>query len=139
MKSGLRALHELARPHRRLADGRLADARSPGGPSRLRRRPVLWCGAFGLLHGLGFAGALAETGLPRDAVPLALAAFNLGIEIGQLALLAPLAAGLALLDRLRPGPIWRTLPAHGLGGHRTGLGGVAEATGPTEYVRESVP
>ncbi len=52
------------------------------------RRPWLVCGAFGLLHGLGFAGALSETGLPDDAVPLALAAFNIGLELGQLGLLA---------------------------------------------------
>lgn len=40
---------------------------------------------FGLLHGLGFAGALAEIGLPRLDVPLALFAFNVGVELGQLA------------------------------------------------------
>lgn len=41
-------------------------------------------GAFGLLHGLGFATALGETGLPEGEVPLALGSFNLGIELGQL-------------------------------------------------------
>lgn len=40
--------------------------------------------AFGLLHGLGFAGALGELGLPAGSVPLALFGFNLGIELGQL-------------------------------------------------------
>lgn len=40
--------------------------------------------AFGLLHGLGFAGALAEIGLPPAEIPLALAFFNVGVEIGQL-------------------------------------------------------
>ena len=40
---------------------------------------------FGLLHGMGFAGALAETGLPQDNLMLALLFFNVGIEIGQLA------------------------------------------------------
>lgn len=39
---------------------------------------------FGLLHGLGFAGALSEIGLPNGAIPLALFSFNLGIEAGQL-------------------------------------------------------
>ena len=40
--------------------------------------------AFGLLHGLGFAGALAEIGLPAGEIPLALFSFNVGIEAGQL-------------------------------------------------------
>ena len=43
---------------------------------------------FGLLHGLGFAGALAEIGLPQDSVAMALFLFNAGIEIGQLAIIA---------------------------------------------------
>jgi len=42
---------------------------------------------FGLLHGLGFAGALTEVGLPHVDIPLALFAFNVGIEIGQLVLI----------------------------------------------------
>jgi hydrogenase/urease accessory protein HupE len=40
--------------------------------------------AFGLLHGLGFAGALAQIGLPPGEIPLALGSFNIGIELGQL-------------------------------------------------------
>ncbi|MGH0029485.1 MAG: HupE/UreJ family protein [Myxococcota bacterium] len=44
--------------------------------------------ALGLVHGLGFAGALEQMGLPRDARGLALASFNLGVEAGQLALVA---------------------------------------------------
>jgi HupE/UreJ protein len=44
--------------------------------------------AFGLLHGLGFAGALAQVGLPADEIPLALFAFNIGIELGQLLFVA---------------------------------------------------
>lgn len=43
---------------------------------------------FGLLHGLGFAGALAGIGLPANDVPLALFAFNMGVELGQLAFIA---------------------------------------------------
>jgi hydrogenase/urease accessory protein HupE len=39
---------------------------------------------FGLLHGFGFAGALAEVGLPQKAIPVALLFFNLGVEVGQL-------------------------------------------------------
>ena len=49
--------------------------------------------AFGLLHGFGFAGALADIGLPRENALAALFLFNLGVEIGQLAVVA---AGLAL-------------------------------------------
>jgi hydrogenase/urease accessory protein HupE len=45
-------------------------------------------GLFGLVHGFGFAGALGEVGMPSGGVPLALATFNLGVEAGQLALLA---------------------------------------------------
>lgn len=44
--------------------------------------------AFGLVHGLGFAGALAETGLPRGQLPAALVAFNVGVELGQLSVIA---------------------------------------------------
>jgi hydrogenase/urease accessory protein HupE len=43
---------------------------------------------FGLVHGFGFAGALTSLALPRAAIPLALFAFNLGVELGQLAVLA---------------------------------------------------
>ncbi len=49
-----------------------------------------WTFALGLVHGFGFAAALDEMGLPEDALPLALASFNLGIEIGQLAIVAVL-------------------------------------------------
>ena len=44
--------------------------------------------AFGLIHGFGFASVLAELGLPRDALVLALVGFNLGVEAGQLAIVA---------------------------------------------------
>jgi hypothetical protein len=60
-------------------------ARDGGRATLLRRLPWLMALAFGLLHGFGFAGALAEAGLPAGDVPLALAAFNGGIELGQLA------------------------------------------------------
>jgi hypothetical protein len=51
--------------------------------------------SFGLLHGLGFAGALAEVGLPQVAVPVALLMFNAGVEVGQLLFVA----GVVLLRR----------------------------------------
>jgi hydrogenase/urease accessory protein HupE len=55
---------------------------------------------FGLIHGLGFAGALREIGLPPDAIVPALAAFNVGVEIGQIAIVALMLPVLGLLDRL---------------------------------------
>lgn len=66
--------------------------------------------AFGLLHGFGFAGALADIGLPRDQLAAALALFNLGIEAGQLAVIAAMLTGAWLLQRL-----WN-MAAHGVGG-----------------------
>jgi len=55
--------------------------------------------AFGLVHGLGFAGGLAEIGLPATAVPAALAGFASGVELGQVAFLAIAVALLALARR----------------------------------------
>jgi hydrogenase/urease accessory protein HupE len=63
-----------------------------GQDSLTLRKPWLVAFAFGLLHGFGFANALLELGLPDGARLLALAAFNIGVEIGQLAFV-----GLALL------------------------------------------
>ena len=64
------------------------------------RRPWLVAFTFGLLHGLGFAGALAEVGLPSNAIPLALLFFNVGVEIGQLLFIAAVSLALRLLLRL---------------------------------------
>lgn len=50
--------------------------------------PWLIAFIFGLLHGFGFAGALAEIGLPQQAIPLALIFFNVGVELGQLLFIA---------------------------------------------------
>jgi hydrogenase/urease accessory protein HupE len=67
-----------------------------GKRSLTARLPWLVAFSFGLLHGFGFAGALAEVGLPQHAIPVALLFFNLGVEIGQLAFVAAVltAAGL---------------------------------------------
>jgi len=59
-------------------------------PGGRRLRPARMAAAFGLLHGFGFAAALSEAGLPARDVPLALASFNVGIELGQLAFVAAL-------------------------------------------------
>ena len=77
---------------------------------------------FGLLHGFGFAGALAEVGLPQSSIPIALLFFNVGVEIGQLlfvgAVLAVIAVGSRVGQRLRlPQPtwLWRLAP-YAIGG-----------------------
>ena len=49
-----------------------------------QRWPALVAFLFGLVHGLGFAGALKEIGLPQTHLPAALLSFNVGVEIGQL-------------------------------------------------------
>jgi hydrogenase/urease accessory protein HupE len=59
-----------------------------GQTSLTAQRPWLVAFAFGLLHGLGFAGALSELALPARDIPLALLFFNVGVEIGQLMFIA---------------------------------------------------
>ena len=63
------------------------------------RLPWVVAFVFGLLHGLGFASALREIGLPEHAIPLALAFFNVGVELGQLLFIA---AVFGLLWLIRP-------------------------------------
>ena len=63
------------------------------------RLPWLVAFAFGLLHGLGFAGALSEVGLPAHAIPVALLFFNLGVELGQLIFVAAVLALFVILRR----------------------------------------
>ena len=81
------------------------------------RKPWLVAFSFGLLHGLGFAGALAEVGLPHNAIPLALLFFNVGVEIGQLIFIAAVLLVIALLNRLRISwPAWAAqFPAYAIG------------------------
>jgi hydrogenase/urease accessory protein HupE len=64
------------------------------------RAPWVVAFSFGLLHGFGFAGALAEVGLPQKAIPVALLMFNVGVELGQLIFVAVALAAGALLARL---------------------------------------
>lgn len=66
----------------------------------LRNYPWFVAGLFGLLHGFGFAGALAEVGLPDGEIPLALFAFNVGIELGQLGFVAIVLIFWAILRKL---------------------------------------
>ncbi|MVT52969.1 HupE/UreJ family protein [Bradyrhizobium yuanmingense] len=58
--------------------------------------PWLVAFSFGLLHGFGFAGALTEIGLPQGDIPLALFAFNVGVEVGQLLFIAAVLGALRL-------------------------------------------
>ena len=88
--------------------------------TRVKKHDMLWrnpwwlAAGFGLLHGMGFAGALAETGLPQDNLPLALLFFNVGIEIGQIAFILVVLALWMLVrrplapwqDRLLPIPVY---------------------------------
>jgi hydrogenase/urease accessory protein HupE len=62
--------------------------RKPGELRLSERFPWVVAFLFGLLHGFGFAGALAEIGLPQGEVPMALLTFNLGVEAGQLVIVA---------------------------------------------------
>ena len=80
-----------------------------GRPSLTARWPWLVAFSFGLLHGFGFAGALTAVGLPRNDVPLALFAFNVGVELGQLLFIAVVLGLLAAAKRL---PLPRPLARH---------------------------
>lgn len=71
-----------------------------GRPGLTARAPWVVAFCFGLLHGFGFAGALAEVGLPQKAIPIALLMFNIGVEIGQLLFVAAMLALIALARRL---------------------------------------
>ena len=73
--------------------------RDPERPTLTRRYPWAVAFAFGLVHGFGFAGSLAEIGLPQSQLAAALFAFNVGVEAGQLLVVALTIGGLALLAR----------------------------------------
>jgi len=72
----------------------------PDRPQRLSRNAVSLAFVFGLLHGLGFSSALSELGLSNEVRAVALALFNVGIELGQLAFIAVLMIGSMLLGAL---------------------------------------
>jgi HupE / UreJ protein len=82
-----------------------------------QRAPWAVAASFGLLHGLGFAGALAEVGLPTAEIPLALFSFNVGIELGQLAFVGAVLLVAAALRRLPVAwPRWANATlAYGIG------------------------
>jgi hydrogenase/urease accessory protein HupE len=81
------------------ADNLLAASR-PDAPRRDLRAGM--AAVFGLIHGFGFAAVLREFGLPDGALGWSLFGFNLGVELGQLAFVLPLALALAWVRRQRP-------------------------------------
>ena len=89
-----------------------------GRPGVSARWPWIVAFAFGLLHGLGFAGALREVGLPQQAIPLALLFFNVGVEVGQLLFIAAVAIIFRAASRI---PIrfprsFEVIPPYAIGG-----------------------
>jgi len=77
------------------------------------RMPWIVALSFGLVHGLGFAGALAEVGLPQNEIPLALLMFNVGVETGQILFVACVLMVMAALKRIPvtwPNGSWRLAP-----------------------------
>ncbi len=86
-----------------------------------RRHPWVVAFVFGLLHGLAFAGALAEIGLPPHAVAMSLFLFNVGVELGQLAFIGVAVLAILALRRLRALAPWnmatpaRLAPAYAIG------------------------
>src|SRR4029079_514102 len=92
-----------------------------GRPGITARWPWVVSFAFGLMHGFGCAGALAEVGLPQSSIPTALLFFNVGVEIGQLMFVGTVLAVMAVcrreVQRLRLSPppwLWRIGP-YGIG------------------------
>lgn len=71
------------------------------GKPRFSHRVAMAFG-FGFFHGFGFAGALTESGLPQNAIAASLAAFNIGVELGQGLIVALAAPFLAYLNRQSP-------------------------------------
>jgi hypothetical protein len=93
-------------------------ARAPDMPPTLMRRlPWLMAVLFGLLHGLGFAGALSEVGLPGDEIPVALFSFNVGIELGQILFVVVILALMRLLRGVLGAlPQWtHAIPVYAMG------------------------
>ncbi len=81
--------------------------------SLAERYPWIVAFIFGLFHGLGFAGALTQVGLPGQEIPLALLMFNVGVELGQILFLSVILSVMATLRWVRipwPAGTWRLAP-----------------------------
>ncbi len=93
-----------------------------GIPGLTQKYPWVVAFTFGLLHGFGFAGALAQIGLPQASIPIALLFFNVGVEIGQLLFIASVFAAIALAQQVArridvPRPTWAwAVPPYVIGG-----------------------
>jgi hypothetical protein len=71
------------------------------------KHPWVVAFTFGLLHGFGFAGALADVGLPQMEIPTALLFFNVGVELGQLSFVIVVMGCIFILNKLKlEYPIW---------------------------------
>jgi len=80
------------------------------------QKPWLVSFTFGLLHGLGFAGALKDIGLPQTQVAAALAFFNIGVEVGQLLfIMAMLLIGRLLVKKINTSNFVKFFPAYAIG------------------------
>ncbi len=80
------------------------------------KKPWLVAFTFGLLHGFGFAGALANIGLPQNDIPLALAFFNVGVEFGQIVFVVAVLVVIKLLSYKKEWPIIiKQIPAYAIG------------------------
>ena len=92
-----------------------------GAPGLTEQYPWVVAFTFGLLHGFGFAGALAEVGLPEKSIPIALLFFNVGVEFGQLLFIASVFAIIALARQITrsidvPRPAWAwAVPPYAIG------------------------
>jgi hydrogenase/urease accessory protein HupE len=86
-----------------------------GAPTLSRRWPALVAFLFGLVHGLGFAGALQQIGLPAQHLSAALLTFNIGVEIGQLFVVALAYAGWRLLSERRAFTLARAPALYAIG------------------------
>jgi hydrogenase/urease accessory protein HupE len=88
-----------------------------GRPGLASKFPWMVAFTFGLLHGLGFAGALSQVGLPEKAIPMALFLFNVGVEMGQLAFVFVILSLIWLFrNYLKKLPSWvRLIPAYSVG------------------------
>ena len=80
------------------------------------KKPWIVAFTFGLLHGFGFAGALSDIGLPQTEIPLALAFFNIGVELGQIIFVIFMLAVIYLINLKKDWPTAvRKIPAYAIG------------------------
>lgn len=88
-----------------------------GRPGLTEQWPWIIALTFGLLHGLGFAGALSDVGLPATHIPLALLFFSVGVETGQFLFIGAVLTFVTLARRIRvPFPCWAELvPPYAIG------------------------